>query len=363
MNAQLNLRFFALLCALLSGIASLPAHAGLFGGGSDDPIKAESLKALKKNNVTHLAIPSFTVIFHTKANKTASSKHGLFSSNKANAKSAMFVEWKDPDLGVLQKITDEAYRSFAGTLAESGMDVVPMEQLVASEPYAKINGSSEPVRDEKMISVAPTGMKVYDPIGKIDPNGSFFLGMGNMNGKLESEAAKAVLGNLDGVATARVVVNVAFGTFDAEANTVVGDYDTASAKVSFVPVVALVQSSPTVTPMISGIELFSNFDTNKLPNGTEFSMPKDTSRIQLNVAQTGDKPVCSIKEVTTAGEKAGVAIANVIGMLSALGGGTGGSIDAGSYEASVDSEAFKSQAGLQIAKLASLIGDKLKADE
>jgi len=348
------------MAAVLLGTVSMSAQAGLFGG-PENPIREDGLSYLGKNNIKRIVIPSFTVIFHTKANKTAQSKRGLFSGNKSNAKSAMFVEWKDPDMGMLQKIADDAYHSFEGKLTSSGFEVVPMQQVVASEPYGKINGSTAAVRDEKMLSIAPTGMKVYDPAGKIDPDGSFFLGVANFNSKLEGDVAKAVLGNLDGVATARVTLNLVFGTFEAEANTVVGDYDTASAQVSFVPVLTLATTTPTVTPMITGIELSSNFESAKLPNGTEFNMPRNISRVQLNVPQLGDKSVCSIRDVTTAGEKTGVGLANVIGMLSALGGGVGGSLEAGNFEASVDSDAFQSQANVQISKLADLIGDKLKS--
>lgn len=83
---------------------------------------------------------------------------------------------------------------------------------------------------------------------------------------------------MTGVATARVTVNVLFGTFETEANTVIGDYDTASAKVEFVPVFTVAVASPTVTPLVTGIELSSNFESAKLPNGTEFAMPRNISR-------------------------------------------------------------------------------------
>lgn len=182
------LRVLPMLTVLFVSFTPLSGHAGLFGG-AEEAIKAENLKYIKSNDIKRVVIPSFTVIFHTKANKTAQSKRGVFSNNKANAKSAMFVEWKAPDMEVLQKIADDSYRSFEASLIASGLEVVPMQQIIDSEPYKKINGGTTAVRDDKMISVAPTGMKVYDPGAKIDPNGSFFLGMANMNGSLEGAVA------------------------------------------------------------------------------------------------------------------------------------------------------------------------------
>lgn len=83
--------------------------------------------------------------------------------------------------------------------------------------------------------------------------------------------------------------------------------------------------------------------------------------MQLNTPQFGDKAICSIVDITTTGEKTGVALTNVIGTLLSLSGGIGGSLEAGSYEANVDNAAFQSQAGVQITKLASLIGEKIKS--
>jgi hypothetical protein len=360
MHTLISARALTMLAAMLFTMMSPSVHAGPIGG-DDQKLTDQNLNYIKSNDIKRVVIPSFTVIFHTKANKSEQSKRGLFSSNKSNAKSAMFVEWKNPDLNLLQKIADDAYRVFEKSLIASGMEVIPMKQVIGSETYRKINGSTTAVVDEKMISFAPTGMKVYDPGGKIDPNGSFFLGLANMNGSLEGAVAKAVLGNLDGVATARVTVNVQFGTFETDASTVIGDYDIASAKVEFVPVFTIATSSPTVTPIVTGIEIFSNFESAKLPNGTEFSMPRDISRVQLKSPHFGDKPICAIREVTTTSEKAGVGVANAIGMLLSLGGGVGGSLAAGSYEADVNGDAFGSEAGVQIGKLASLIGDRLKA--
>ncbi len=353
-------RALPVFAAMLLNFVPASAQAGLFGG-TEQPITEENLKYIKSNDIKRVVIPSFTVIFHVKANKSAASKRGLFSSNKSNAKSRMSVEWKTPDVDMLQKIADDAYRTFEQSLTASGLELVPMQQVLDSEPYRKINGSTSAVRDDDMISVAPTGMKVYDPTGKIDPDGSFFLGVANMNGSLEGKVAQSLSDSMDGVATARVTVNVMFGTFETEASTVIGDYDTASAKVEFVPVLTIATASPTVTPQVTGIELFSNFESAKLPNGTEFTMPKDISRVQLNAPQFGDKPICSIRDVTTTGSKVGVGIANVVGLLSALSGGVGSSIESGSYEADVDNAAFQAQANAQIGKLASLIGDKIKS--
>lgn len=328
---------------------------------ADDLLKDDNLSKLKKHGVKQLVVPYFKVNVHTKLNKTAKAKSGLFGGGGASAKAAMFTEWSDPDVKVLQQVADDAWKAFEKQLSAAGFEVVPLSKVTASEAFNKINAGSEPVKSDNMLSLAPTGLKVYDPMGKIDPNGSFFLGVGNMNGKLESDIAREVLGTLDGVAVVRITLNLAYGAFETEVDsyTAMGssDRDAASAKVAFIPVISIKPSSPTVTPEITGIELQTNFDSAKLPNGTEFSTPKDFTRVQLTAPMLGGKAVSKLEEITTGGEKAAAGAVALFGAMM----GQGASLEAGKYVAKVDGKAFSAESKTEVGKLAELIGQKIAA--
>jgi hypothetical protein len=340
---------------LVAFVFATSAHA------ADDLLKGDNLSKLKKHGVKQLVVPYFKVNVHTKLNKTTKARGGLFGGGNAQAKAAMFTEWTDPDVKVLQQVTDDAWSAFEQQLNAAGFEVVPLSKVTASEAFKKINAGSEPVKSDNMLSLAPTGMKVYDPMGKIDPNGSFFLGVGNMNGKLESDIAREVLGTLEGVAVVRITLNLAYGAFETEVDsyTAMGssDRDAASAKVAFIPAISIKPSSPTVTPEITGIELQTNFDTAKLPNGTEFSTPKDFTRVQLNVPMLGSKTVSQLEEVTTGSEKAATGAVALLGAMM----GQGASLEAGKYVAKVDGKAFSTESRTEVTKLAALIGQKITA--
>lgn len=161
-------------------------------------------------------MPYFKVIAHTKLHKTAQARSGLFGGGRAEAKSAMFTQWKEPDLALLQRVTDEAWKAFEAQLTAAGFEVLPLSRVTGTESFKKINGGAEPLTADKFIALAPTGLKVYDPNAKIDPEGSFFLGLANVNGKLEPDIARELLGTLEGVAVARITLNLAYGAFETE---------------------------------------------------------------------------------------------------------------------------------------------------
>jgi hypothetical protein len=347
-----SIRRFLAAFALLTFTFSITAQA-------KDDFRDENLSKLKKHGVKQVVVPYFKVNVHTKLNKTATAKSGLFGSGNASAKAAMFTEWNNPDTKMLQQVADGAWQAFEKQLTTAGFEVVPLSKVTATEAFKKINAGTEPVKSDNMLSLAPTGMKVYDPMGKIDPNGSFFLGVGNMNSKLEGDIAREVLSTLDGVAVVRITLNLAYGAFETEVDsyTAMGssDRDSASAKVAFIPAISIKPSSPTVTPEITGIEFLTNFDSGKLPNGTEFSMPKDFTRVQLTTALVGDKKVSSLEEVTTSGEKAATGAVALFGAMM----GQGASLEAGKYVAKVDGKAFIDEAKKEVGKLAESIGQKV----
>lgn len=156
----------------------------------------------------------------------------------------------------------------------------------------------------------------------------------------------------------RVTVNLAYGDFDVDtsASTSFGatGTDSAAAKVGFVPVLVVKPSSPTVTPEITGFEFQFNFESAKLPDGTEFANASDFSRLSLNTPLVGDTQVSALKDVTTKGEKAAAASVALVGLFM----GKGASLDVGNYSATVDGDVFSTQAQKSLTTLASLLTEK-----
>lgn len=337
------------------------AQAGLFGGKAE-LLKEDNISKLKRQGVKHIIVPYFKVNILTKLNKTAKAKSGLFGGGNASAKAAMFTDWTDPDTKVLQQVADDAWKAFEKQLGAAGFDVVPPSKLTASEAFKKLNGSTEPFKDEKFISLVPTGLKRYDPAAKIDPNGSFFLGLSNANSKLEADIAQELLGSTDEVAVVRVTLNLAYGDFDtdASATTAMGssDRDTASAKVGFVPVLTIAPRSPTMTPEYTGIQIEFDFDSMKTPSGDMWNMATGHARVWMeDTALHGEDVVSQLEEITTGGEKAAAGAVALFGALM----GQGASMEAGKYVAKVDGRAFIAESKAEVGKLAELIGQKIAA--
>lgn len=340
-------------------LAALVLLTLTFTAQAKDNLTDDNLPKLKKNGVKQLVVPYFKVNVHTKLNKTVEARSGLFGGGNAQAKAAMFTEWTDPDLKVLQQVADDAWKAFEKQLTAAGFEVVPLSNVSATEAFKKINGGTEPLKSDNMVSLAPSGLKMYDPGAKIDPNGSFFLGLANLNQKLESDIAREIVGAMDHVAVVRITLNLTYGTFESEvgSTTAMGssDRDSASAKVAFIPAISIKPSSPTVTPEVTGIELQSNFDSGKLPNGTEFSAPKDFTRVQLVAPLVGEIAVSALEEITTSGEKAATGAVALFGAMM----GQGASLEAGKYVAKVNGQTFSAESRKEVSKLAELIGQKI----
>lgn len=323
-------------------------------------IQTKAVQPVLDGAARRLVVPSFKLLVHTKLNKTAQAKSGLFGSGKASAKSAMFTQWKDAEPQALQALADQSWQAFQLALTQAGWQVLPVDQLASTTAYQRISLDAAPAQDDKMLTLVPTGFKRYDPSGKIDPNGSFFLGMANLNSKLEVDAAREALGVAEPMVVARIVVNLAYGAFETEVtgSTAVAsfDRDTASAKVAFIPVATIKTSAPTVTPQLTGVELLANFEATKLPDGTTFEVPKVHAQLALKDNLLGHKPVSRLVDVTTDGEKAAAGAVALLGALM----GRGASLDAGQYDAHVDIPTFQAQAAAQINLLAGALSAKMK---
>jgi len=335
----------------------IAVFAGKEACAASDPIKDSGLSKLTKNGVKKILIPSFQVVFKTRSGGTAQSKKSFFgSSSDPEASASMVVTWPGVDKALLQKVADAAYVEFGKKLTEAGFEVVSLSPS-AMEVYKKISGSSTPVDGDGFITMMPTGLMIYDPMAKMDPNGGFTMGIFNTNSKGEGDVVKALSSDTAGIAVARVVVVVAYGTFNKDAGNIVntGTGKTTSASIAFKPQLSIQQGAVNgMTNILTNITFMSNYQ--EMP-GYKMSgyFGKDTSTISLGSELISGTEVGSVKETTTTGEKAGMVALNMLGALA----GKGASFS--KYEATIDQVAYEKAALEMIGKFAELTAVKIKA--
>ena len=333
------------------GLMVMFAYSGT-ACADDDVIKETGLKYIGKNGVKKIVIPSFQVIFRTREGGTAKSKKGFFSSvgNQAEASAAMVVNLTEIDKALFQKIADAAYNEFGKSLAAAGIEVLPLATVTGNPAYQKISAAENADKDGFVI-VAPTGLKIYDPNGKMDPNGGFMLGINNMNFAGEGNLVKALSDKPEDTAVARVVVVVSFGSFSKEASNFLtaNATGTASASIAFKSVLNLNPGFPSgMTNYMTSVTLLSKY------NGI---LLQDTSSVWLKKELFSNAQVATLKESTTTGEKVGMAAVNVLGAL----GGKSGSFSR--YDATLAKADYEKAAVGTISKFGSLIADKIKSGD
>lgn len=225
------------------------------------------------------------------------------------------------------------------------------------EVYKKMSGSSAPVDGDGFITMVPTGLTIYDPMAKMDPNGGFTMGTFNMNSKGEGDVVKAVSSDTAGIAVARVVVVVAYGTFNKDAGNIVntGAGKTTSASIAFKPQLTIHPGFAVGTSNIATSITFMS-DYQETP-GYKMSgyFGKDTSTISLGSELISGTEVGSVKETTTTGEKTGMVVLNMLGSLA----GKGASFS--KYEATIDPAAYEKATLEMIGKFAELAAARVKA--
>jgi hypothetical protein len=319
-----------------------------------DLLKDDNLKRLAKNGVKKIVIPSFQVVFKTAEGGTSRSKKSFFSGNDPVAEANMVVSWPGVDKAMLQKVADEAYGEFARKLTDSGLEVVPLADVTGSEAYKKINGTSVPVEDGGRITVAPTGLSIYDPSAKMDPNGSLSMGIANTNSSGEAGVAKAVAGDMKGVGVARVVIVVAYGTFDKKAS-LSQDYleKTAKASIAFKPLLTI---QPKVESALTSLTILSNYQEIPMYKMPSAYIGGDTSSVFLSSELQSGTIVASLNETgLTTGEKAGEAAVGVLGALSNT------KATYKKYEATIDATAYEQASKDMVGKFAEQVAARLKA--
>ena len=320
------------------------------------PLKDDYFNKVAKNGVKKVIIPSFQITFRTLVADTAKSKGNLFGRSP-QASAAMVVSWPNVDKAMLQKVADEVYTEFLQKFAASGIEVVPMATVIGTSAYKKLVGTSGPQVKEKYIVISPTGLITYDPGEKLDPNGSFMMGLTNTNMKGEGDILKELNADLTGMAVARVSLVVSIGGYK-KSNSIGGS--TASASISFDPVVSLypaLQNEKVGGANLTDVTILSNYVTQEgfrhLPTS---HLAKDTSHAYIQEVLSSGVVAGTLTDSMTTGENVGMALVSVLGALS----GQGASLK--KYEFTVDPANYELGTKEIVGKFSELVVDRIKSN-
>ena len=202
-------------CSANNKLAVLDDNAVSAAGGFVSVAKTSGVDITK---VKKLVIPSFNVTHKLKVTGTATTvtKDGDKEVTKATK---LKVNMENPDITLLQDITNKAYDAVVGELEKAGFEVVSLEEVAKSEAYYQVNHknlvTSISNLDES-ITLVPDGLKYYDPNDKMDPNGSFLMGVANINSAVDGDLVVEFGGAENGVAVLNVEILVQFGNFDLD---------------------------------------------------------------------------------------------------------------------------------------------------
>jgi len=160
---------------------------------------------LKKNR--GVAIGGFRVAFVTKAvaadSIRASYRGGGVHSSGVNTRVEMTL--RNVDLARMQALTEQAYKEFLATLAQSGIEVVGYDTFSAHKAFAEISfagkGDGQPYTTETggrtYTVLSPAGMKLWFGQAEVlGDQGAFGWGNGRKAGEFAFENKLAVLNPL-----------------------------------------------------------------------------------------------------------------------------------------------------------------------
>ncbi|MDH5711815.1 MAG: hypothetical protein OEZ15_09160 [Gammaproteobacteria bacterium] len=252
-------------CSTSNRLAVLDDNAVSVAGGF---VRAAKTPGVNVKKVKKLVIPSFKVTHKLKVKGTATTveKEG---DKEITTATKLKVNMENPDIELLQDITNKAYDAVIEELTKEGFEVVSLEEIAKSDAYYQVNHknlvTSISNLDES-VTLVPDGLKYYDSNDKIDPNGSFMLGIANINSAVDGNLVAEFGGVDNGVAVLNIEVQVQFGNFDLDDHRV-------SPFILFNP-------SYTVLGNETRFELTTGFKAVTMP-GRTFYIPKESGSYVL----------------------------------------------------------------------------------
>ncbi|MCK5262487.1 MAG: hypothetical protein KAJ92_02325 [Gammaproteobacteria bacterium] len=241
----------------------------LSGSANNGFVSLASSQGGSISNIKKLVIPAFNVTYKLKVEGTAVTmvKEG---DKEVTTSTDMKVNMEDADVAMLQAMTNKAYNVFVAELKKAKFEVVALNDVAKSDAYYQVNHknlvTSVSIDDER-VTMVPDGLKLYDPNEKMDPDGSFLMGVANINSAVSGDLVEVFGGENNGVASLSVNMTVQFGNFDLEDHRV-------SSSIAFNP-------SFTVMGDETNMEMITGFRKVSMP-GRVFYIPEESAAYGLS---------------------------------------------------------------------------------
>ena len=190
----------------------------LTGSAETGFVSVSSSSGAVAKKVKKLVIPAFNVTYRLKvegAGTTVLMKDGKEITNTVDMK----VNMENPDIDLMQRLTNKAYNVFVAELKNADYEVVSLNEVSSSEEYYQVNQKNvvtSASSEDGAVTLVPEGLKYYNPSDKMDPDGSFLMGVSNVNSAINGDLVEAFGGLKEGVASLTVNMAVQFGNFDLE---------------------------------------------------------------------------------------------------------------------------------------------------
>lgn len=123
----------------------------------------KTAKAFKDKK--QVAIGGFKVTFITEQKMTAKNK-GSFLGGGGMARSTAHVKLNGVSNGLMQSITDEAYKNFLNTLKNSGYSVVNKEKLLQNKTYSQVVTKASPLVTDEPMPAFKANALIFAPSGE-----------------------------------------------------------------------------------------------------------------------------------------------------------------------------------------------------
>jgi len=234
----------------------------------DGYVRVARTQGNKISKIKKVVIPSFNVTYKLKVEgKVVSVSDDGLNKITTNIK----VNMENPNIDLMQRVTNKAYNAFVDELKKANYELVAIDDVSKSEAYFQVNhkdlATSVSPDDEKVVLVAD-GLKLYDPNEKMDPDGSFLMGVANINSAINGDLVAEFGGVDQGVAALNVNIAVQFGNFDLEDHRV-------SENIAFNPSFTAIVADGTK------MEVIADFKAVSMP-GRVFYIPKESAEYSLN---------------------------------------------------------------------------------
>ena len=334
---------------LLAACASAPKAPPAFNSAASPQAQAkEFIEGRNKqgnNGVQKVALTTCQVAFATHQAGSSQTSGHFFDSrdNTVEAKISQHYYLKGVSDEQLQDIANNMCAEGERQIRAAGFDVMPFSQVQQTAEYQELYATGKPspfktkINKTEYTVVAPTGYAVTDESTTNRAAGGFG-GIANafkQAGGANASSKEATLGFKLGVAPARLMYTVDVASITQNEKGLMGMNKT-----------ALVEGK--VNLQVGGVFMLIPLD------GMSKRSPRDETRFYtVNAMPTyvSKQPIVSdevfyssVEDATTTGDKLADGFSKVMGIATALAGGTGFSSDTTRYDVNVKPEAFSALA-------------------